>query len=173
LREGVILPDCSTARPAATKTVPGQRLAQRRRGAEKDQEETPGLVISAALRLCAKKSLREGVILPDCSTARPAATKTVPGERLAQRRRGAEKDQPETPCIVFSAPLRLCAKKSLRECVILTDCSAAPQDTAKEEGVVWMIPLTSPPSFSTQSREAAKAQSVFPSWRLGVSAPLR
>jgi hypothetical protein len=55
--------------------------------------------------------------------ARPAATKTVPRECLAQRRRGAEKDQPETPCIVFSAPLRLCAKKSLRECVILTDCS--------------------------------------------------
>jgi hypothetical protein len=58
------------------------------------------------------------------NAARPAATKTVPGERLAQSRRGAEKDQEETPCLVISAALRLCAKKSLRECVILTDCSA-------------------------------------------------
>jgi hypothetical protein len=59
-------PQKNTARPAATKTVPRERLAQRRRGAEKDQEETPGMVFSAPLRLCAKKSLREGVILPDC-----------------------------------------------------------------------------------------------------------
>src|ERR1035438_2717085 len=58
-----------------------------------------------------------------CTTARPAATKTVPRERPAQRRRGAEKDQEETPCMVFSESLRLCAKKPLRECVILTDCS--------------------------------------------------
>jgi hypothetical protein len=48
----------------------------------------------------------------------------VPEERLAQRRRGAEKDPEDTPCLVFSASLRLCAKKSLRECVILTDCRA-------------------------------------------------
>src|ERR1035438_6480603 len=73
-----------------------------------------------AVGLNTKKWPRKGAK----STARPAATKTVPGERLAQRRGGAEKDQEETPCLVFSAPLRLCAKKSLRECAILTDCSA-------------------------------------------------
>ncbi len=67
---------------------------------------------------------------PQKIAARPAATKTVPGERLAQRRRGAEKDEEETPCLVFSASLR--AKKSLRECVILTDCSAA-RPAATEE----------------------------------------
>jgi hypothetical protein len=48
--------------------------------------------------------------------ARPAATKTVPRERLAQRRGGAEKDQEEKLCMVFSVSLRLCAsaRKNLR-----------------------------------------------------------
>ena len=46
--------------------------------------------------------------------ARPAATKIVPGECLAQRRRDAEKDEKDTPCLVFSASLRLCAEKTLR-----------------------------------------------------------
>jgi len=37
---GVFLTTKNTARAAATKTVPRERLAQRRRGAEKDEEET-------------------------------------------------------------------------------------------------------------------------------------
>jgi hypothetical protein len=67
--------------------------------------------------ICRKKAQRDGTAtgneLPQKNTARAAATKTVPRERLAPRRRGAEKDQEETPCLVFSVSLRLGAKKDL------------------------------------------------------------
>jgi hypothetical protein len=113
---------------------------------------------------------------PQEKEARPAATKTVPREGLAQRRRGAEKDQEETRGLVFSVSLRLRAKKSLRECVILTDCSAK---IAKKEShkLFSLSSLHRTPAASrhsakilprmmaeslTQSRQVAKTQRVFP-----------
>ena len=90
-----------SAADAATKfpLAPESRRGAER--AEKDQDETPFLVFSASLRLCAKKSLREK-LCQKCATFRYST---------------AEKDQEETPCLVFSASLRLCAKRSLQECV--------------------------------------------------------
>jgi hypothetical protein len=109
------------------------------------------------------------------SPARSAATKTVPRERLAQKRRGAEKDQEETPDMVFSAPLRLCAKKSLREGVIQPDCSAEVfvvlHCNMSKSLIFAGIPPRLTAEFLTQSRQGAKAQRVF--LRLGDFAALR